>query len=173
MKLVIKMTKVFAITDEDLPSIECISMSDVIHQPSQNKCSEIGDSQSIVFNDGQHRLDSTRPSTDVDLENIDRDIENVENDEPNTVSIIENSFSAIDSHNDVVNEERGITKISLDEEKSFHEDMACKREQIFKDIIQNSQTELSVKKLFSYPVGIAIIGFSSTIILSLMPNYVV
>ena len=166
------MTRVLAIYDEDLPSIECLSVSDIINKPYQTENSGAGSSQSIIGNNEPKTQNFTRHSMDVENnleEHFNRSNVNVENGEPNTLNIIEHSTFGHETRNEDSNEEGCSMEISLDEEKSFHENKARVREQIFKDIIQNEQTEVSLKYFFGYPVGISVLGFTSTIILSLIP----
>ena len=172
----IKMSKVFPINDEDLRSIESISLQNVILKPCPNEIRGNGDSQTEADTYLQKTLDSAIHPNDAEVSlevHIDRNNENILNGEINTVSIIESCMLATEGleATESLNEEDGSMKISLDEEKSYFENKARKRDNTFKEIIQNAQIALSLKEGFVYSFAIPLIGISSTIILTLIPAH--
>ena len=97
---------------------------------------------------------------------------NIEVENDKNVTVIENMKSMDEKPmKDVYIESKTNTKMSLDDEKSYHKKKASKLEEKFKAILSNTGIEFSFLDFFLYPVGIAIIGFCSTLVFLIIPTH--
>lgn len=168
------MASIFVINDKDLPSIESISLSKEIGRSNPNNNSEDGERnpQQLLVNNECKKLTTNEPSNKNKEHPTSPNVngnENITNKKTNSRRIIEENkcndeLSHVETMFGLV-----ATNKSLDGENIFHRQKACKREETFISILMNEDNEMSYQDLIAYPIGISFIGFSSTLMLSLIP----
>ena len=172
------MTKVFVIDSKSLTSLESDCLSIDTHQPSLSKNikDENVETDGIIYvNNSQEILSSAiiSISSHKDEETtIDKNNEKVANEKLHTADTKANTTPSFEiSNEDNKNKNKKKANLSLYQEKEFHQDKARKREERLRDIILNKRMEFEWVECLAYFFGIVVIGFSSTLALSLIPAH--
>ena len=169
-----------------IPSAESVKLSANIHQSfsvENIKDEEIKPSITIVDSDQQNQGPTRHSIRPISAPPFRSDIKKITKKSNETddlercssVAIVETQFKLfvisnnfVTSNNDTNNQNHR-TNTTLNEEKQDHQNKASKREEKFRLIISNEQNSFEWWELLVYLFGIIIIGFSSTLALTLIP----
>ena len=170
------MAEIFVIKDEDIPSIESIPVSETI-EPSDLKKNSDGVEEKtrklIVKNkeDNSNHYEPSKNGAESPPKDDNENAVNIRNSRTSSMTTIVNSISIDETP--LAETSRGMVamSISLDIEKEIHQERAIKRKERFEAIVQNENVSLSFREGIFYLIGIVLIGFSSTLTLSLIPAH--
>ena len=167
------MTKVFVISDKDFPKDDNVSPRDT-NQPTSPENDFVKSEdihKRIIARNVEPEMEFSNNSTNSD-KNVQMSKGIVNNRKRSNTGMITGTISDIDSLNNEGNSENEEPhEVSLKAEKITHQEVARKREEIFKSIVSNNEIELSSMRLTLYPIFITLVGFSFTIPFSLIPAH--
>ena len=171
------MTRIFVINDEDLSSIENISASE--ENGSSNLSKNLDDVEGktlkvLVRNGEENNSNHFGPSKNIaerSSKTSNKDNVIIKHSRTSSITTIKSCISINETPPTETSRQLVATNISLEIEKKIHQDRALERNERLKAILRNENVSLSFKECVIYLIGITLIGFSSTISLSLIPAH--
>ena len=163
------MTKVFPLNNNDLSSIESVTVSGCTHQKSlENGFGKSNNESTDITRMSAHQSldhDGISVISDNNIDGNNTPVEDIKDRSVDSLSEAKSDISAEEGNG----ENQEINEVSLEVEKISHQMIAHKREERHKLIVLNDDVEFSILKCVLHPITIALVGFLSTLPLSLVP----
>ena len=164
------MTKIFVISDNDLTTVQNISESDGCHQKLKENVNATRENMTkLRYARSNHQ--NSKQDKNITRSNKANRINVMDSREilerTTSESISGDPNSAIESNR----ENKKTDEQLLKDEKNFHRVKEPKREEGFRSILLNELVDFSWAECLLYPISIVLIGFISTLPLSLIPAH--